>query len=948
MRVARQRACPYNVSMEDTADKCIVIKGAAAHNLKRLDLRIPRDKLVVITGLSGSGKSSLAFDTIFAEGQRRYVESLSSYARQFLEQMQKPEVESVEGLPPTISIEQRTGISSPRSTVATTTEVYDYLRLLYARAGEPHCPLCGRPIRQQSPEQIVEAILALPRGIRIMVLAPMVRGRKGEHREILDRIGREGLVRARVDGQAYPLEDTPKLDKRRLHTIEAVVDRLVVDPHERSRLHDSVEIALALGEGLVIVSRAAGEGWDDTLYSQHYACPECGVGIEELAPRLFSFNSPYGACPTCSGLGTCMEFDPDLIVPDRSLSLAQGAIHAWRRGEAMASWYNRALERFCRDFGVATATPFEKMPAGTRRVLLHGSEEATGASFKGVIPELAERFRKTESDSLKARLMGYMGELPCSVCKGARLRPEARAVTVGGKAIHELAALPIVDAHRFLTGVRFSPEKAAIAQPILKEAGKRLQFMIDVGIGYLTLDRPSGSLSGGEAQRIRLATQVGSGLVGVCYVLDEPTIGLHQRDNARLIATLRNLQALGNTVIVVEHDEQTIRSADHVIDLGPGAGLHGGHVVAQGTLDDILAAPASLTGQYLSGRLAIQTPKQRRRVSKRKALVVRGAAANNLKRIDVAIPLGGIVCVTGVSGSGKSTLVNDVLHRALMRHFHASRAKPGEHRTIEGIERIDKVIIIDQSPIGRTPRSNPATYTGVFDDIRRLFAALKDSKVRGYQPGRFSFNVKGGRCEACEGQGTKRIEMHFLPDLYITCEACRGRRYNRETLDIRYRGKSIADVLDMQIEEALAFFNAFPRVKRVLQTLHDVGLDYMALGQSSTTLSGGEAQRIKLSTELAKVATGNTLYILDEPTTGLHFADISRLLDVLARLADRGNTLLVIEHNPDVIKCADWIIDLGPEGGDEGGRIVAQGPPEAIAADPASYTGQVLAGYLSR
>ena len=948
MRVARQRACPYNVSMEDTADKCIVIKGAAAHNLKRLDLRIPRDKLVVITGLSGSGKSSLAFDTIFAEGQRRYVESLSSYARQFLEQMQKPEVESVEGLPPTISIEQRTGISSPRSTVATTTEVYDYLRLLYARAGEPHCPLCGRPIRQQSPEQIVEAILALPRGIRIMVLAPMVRGRKGEHREILDRIGREGLVRARVDGQAYPLEDTPKLDKRRLHTIEAVVDRLVVDPHERSRLHDSVEIALALGEGLVIVSRAAGEGWDDTLYSQHYACPECGVGIEELAPRLFSFNSPYGACPTCSGLGTCMEFDPDLIVPDRSLSLAQGAIHAWRRGEAMASWYNRALERFCRDFGVATATPFEKMPAGTRRVLLHGSEEATGASFKGVIPELAERFRKTESDSLKARLMGYMGELPCSVCKGARLRPEARAVTVGGKAIHELAALPIVDAHRFLTGVRFSPEKAAIAQPILKEAGKRLQFMIDVGIGYLTLDRPSGSLSGGEAQRIRLATQVGSGLVGVCYVLDEPTIGLHQRDNARLIATLRNLQALGNTVIVVEHDEQTIRSADHVIDLGPGAGLHGGHVVAQGTLDDILAAPASLTGQYLSGRLAIQTPKQRRRVSKRKALVVRGAAANNLKRIDVAIPLGGIVCVTGVSGSGKSTLVNDVLHRALMRHFHASRAKPGEHRTIEGIERIDKVIIIDQSPIGRTPRSNPATYTGVFDDIRRLFAALKDSKVRGYQPGRFSFNVKGGRCEACEGQGTKRIEMHFLPDLYITCEACRGHRYNRETLDIRYRGKSIADVLDMQIEEALAFFNAFPRVKRVLQTLHDVGLDYMALGQSSTTLSGGEAQRIKLSTELAKVATGNTLYILDEPTTGLHFADISRLLDVLARLADRGNTLLVIEHNPDVIKCADWIIDLGPEGGDEGGRIVAQGPPEAIAADPASYTGQVLAGYLSR
>ncbi|MBM4034386.1 MAG: excinuclease ABC subunit UvrA [Planctomycetes bacterium] len=975
-------------------DKCIVIKGAAAHNLKRLDLRIPRDKLVVITGLSGSGKSSLAFDTIFAEGQRRYVESLSSYARQFLEQMEKPEVESVEGLPPTISIEQRTGIASPRSTVATTTEVYDYLRLLYARAGEPHCHLCGRPIRQQSPEQIVEAVLALPKGIRTMVLAPMVRGRKGEHKEILDRIAREGLVRVRVDGQVYPVEETPKLDKRRLHTVEAVVDRLAVDTGQRSRLHDSIEVALALGEGLVVVSRGMGGGmdewmdgrkrppvqssshppihssspkspstrWDDVLYSQHYGCPECGVSIEELAPRLFSFNSPYGACTTCSGLGACMEFDPDLIVPEPSLSLAKGAIHAWRRGELLASWYNRALERFCRDFGVSMATPYQKLPPHVRHVLLHGSGEGTGGtgvppvghrqdacatgSFKGVIPELAERFRKTESDSLKARLMGYMSELPCTACKGARLRPEARAVTIGGKPIHELATLSIVDAHRFLSGVRFSPEKAAIAQPILKEAGQRLQFMIDVGIGYLTLDRPSGSLSGGEAQRIRLATQVGSGLVGVCYVLDEPTIGLHQRDNARLIATLRRLQGLGNTVIVVEHDEQTIRSADYIIDLGPGAGEQGGHVVAEGTLYDILAAPASLTGKYLAGRLAIPTPAARRPVSPARAIVVRGAAANNLKAIDAAIPLGGIVCVTGVSGSGKSTLVNDILHRALMRHFYASRTKPGDHRALEGVELIDKVIIIDQSPIGRTPRSNPATYTGVFDDIRRIFASLKDAKVRGYSPGRFSFNVKGGRCEACEGQGTKRIEMHFLPDIYVTCEACRGRRYNRETLDIRYRGRSIADVLDMQIAEALTFFSPFPRVKRILQTLHDVGLDYMALGQSSTTLSGGEAQRVKLSTELAKVATGNTLYILDEPTTGLHFADISRLLDVLHRLADRGNTLLVIEHNPDVIKCADWIIDLGPEGGDAGGRIVAQGPPESVAADPASYTGQVLARYL--
>ncbi len=945
--LAPSRAWPYNSGMGNATEKCIVIRGAAEHNLKRLNLRIPRDKLVVITGLSGSGKSSLAFDTLFAEGQRRYVESLSAYARQFLAQMEKPEVESVEGLPPTISIEQRAGAANPRSTVATTTEVYDYLRLLYARVGEPHCHLCGRTIRQQSPEQIVEAVLALPKGLRVMVLAPMVRGRKGEHKEILDRIGREGLVRVRVDGAVYALEEAPKLDKRKLHSIEAVVDRLVVDPAQRSRFHDSVETALALGEGLVVISRATGERWDDTLYSRHYGCPECGVSLEELAPRLFSFNSPYGACPTCSGLGTCMEFDPDLIVPDPSLSLAQGAIHAWRRGEAMAAWYNRALERFCRDFGISMATPFQKLPADVRRVLLHGSGEADKASFKGVLPELAERFRKTQSDSLKARLMGYMSELPCAACKGARLRPEARAVTVGGKPIHELVAMSVLDAERFLASLSFSPEKRAIAIPILKEARQRLQFMIDVGIGYLTLDRASATLAGGEAQRIRLATQVGSGLVGVCYVLDEPTIGLHQRDGARLIATLRHLQGLGNTVIVVEHDEQMIRSADHIIDLGPGAGVHGGHVVAQGTLADIMAAPASLTGQYLSGRLAIKAPEKRRPVSKKKAIVVRGAAANNLKGIDVAIPLGGIVCVTGVSGSGKSTLVNDILHRALMRHLFASRAKPGEHRAIEGIELIDKVIIIDQSPIGRTPRSNPATYTGVFDDIRRIFASLKDSKVRGYSPGRFSFNVRGGRCEACEGQGTKRIEMHFLPDLYVTCEACRGRRYNRETLDIRYRGRSIADVLDMQVEDALAFFDPFPRVKRILQTLHDVGLGYIALGQSSTTLSGGEAQRVKLSTELAKVATGNTLYILDEPTTGLHFADISRLLDVLHRLADRGNTLLVIEHNPDVIKCADWIIDLGPEGGDEGGRIVAEGPPEAVAANPASHTGRVLAHYLS-
>jgi len=932
--------------------RSIVVRGAAEHNLKNIDLEIPRDKLVVITGLSGSGKSSLAFDTLFAEGQRRYVESLSAYARQFLEQMEKPRVESIEGLPPTISIEQRTGGANPRSTVATTTEVYDYLRLLYARVGQPHCPSCGREISQQTPEQIVDAILALPRGLRVMVLAPMVRGRKGEHREVFERVAREGLVRVRVDGEIYPVEEPPKLDKRRNHTIEAVVDRLVVDPAQRSRLHDSVETALALGDGLAVISRASGDGWHDVLYSRHYGCPNCGVSIEELEPRLFSFNSPYGACPECDGLGSALEFDPDLIVPDKSLSLAEGAVHAWRRGEALSAWYNRALARFCRDFGVSPNTPFAKLPAAIRRILLHGTTAADeakfGASFRGVIPDLARRFHRTESDSVKARLMGYMSELPCPACGGARLKPEARAVTVGGLAIHELTRLSVTEALDFLDGLTFSPEKEAIARPILKEATQRLRFMVDVGVGYLTLDRASATLAGGEAQRIRLATQVGSGLVGVCYVLDEPTIGLHQRDNSRLIATLRRLQRLGNTVIVVEHDEQTIRSADHIIDLGPGPGAHGGRVVAQGTLADIMANPESLTGKYLSGELRIETPRQRRPLSKDKALWVRGARANNLKNIDVAIPLGGLVCVTGVSGSGKSTLVNDILYRALMRHFHSSRAKPGDHDRIKGTELIDKVIMIDQSPIGRTPRSNPATYTKVFDAIRQLFASLKDSRVRGYKPGRFSFNVRGGRCEACEGQGTKRIEMHFLPDIFVTCEACKGRRYNRETLEIRYHGKNIADALDMQVEEALEFFDPFPRIKRILQTLYDVGLGYIALGQSSTTLSGGEAQRVKLSAELAKVATGNTLYILDEPTTGLHFADISRLLEVFNRLADRGNTLLVIEHNPDVIKCADWIIDLGPEGGDEGGRVVAEGPPEAIAAEPRSHTGRVLAQYLCK
>jgi excinuclease ABC subunit A len=936
---------------DDTGNKCITITGAAEHNLAHLDLRIPRDTLVVVTGLSGSGKSSLAFDTLFAEGQRRYVESLSAYARQFLEQMEKPDVESVEGLPPTISIEQRTGVANPRSTVATTTEVYDYLRLLYARAGTPHCPECGREVRQQSPEQIVDAILGLPEGTRLLLLAPMIRGRKGEHLQVIDRIAREGLVRARIDGEVYGVEEPPKLDKRRNHTVEAVVDRLVVDPEKRSRFQDSVETGLALGDGLVVVSREADGEWQDTLYSQHYGCPDCGVSLEELAPRMFSFNSPYGACPECDGLGTRLELDADLVMPDKGLSLADGAVHAWRRGERLSGWYNRLLREFARDFDVSVDEPVRTFPKRVRRILLEGTtekdEEKFGASFPGVLPELQRRFEKTESDSVKSRLMNYMSELSCSACKGARLRPEARAVTVAGRPIHEVTALSVADAYAWLSELDLGEEQAAIAGPILKEAVQRSLFMVDVGVGYLTLDRASATLAGGEAQRIRLATQVGSGLVGVCYVLDEPTIGLHQRDNGRLLATLRRLQGLGNTVIVVEHDEQTIRSADHIIDLGPGAGAHGGQIVAQGPLEDILAEERSVTGDYLAGRRCIAVPEERRPLSKKKAVTVKGARANNLKRIDAAVPLGGLVCVTGVSGSGKSTLVNDILYRALMRHFHHSRPKPGPHTRINGLHRIDKVILIDQSPIGRTPRSNPATYTKVFDDVRRIFASLKESKVRGYKPGRFSFNVKGGRCAACDGQGTKRIEMHFLPDIYVTCEACKGRRYNRETLDIRYRHKSIAEVLDMTVEEALEFFDSFPRVTRILQTLNDVGLGYITLGQPSTTLSGGEAQRVKLSRELAKLSTGQTLYILDEPTTGLHFADISHLLDVLNRLADRGNTLLVIEHNPDVIKCADWIIDLGPEGGDEGGQIVAEGPPETIAETPGSHTGQMLAECLT-
>jgi len=931
-------------------EKFLHVKGAREHNLKNIDVRIPRDKLVVITGISGSGKSSLAFDTIFAEGQRRYVESLSSYARQFLEQMQKPEVEFVEGLPPTISIEQRTAGANPRSTVATTTEIYDYLRLLFARAGEPHCHLCGRPIARQTAQQITDAVRSLESGSRIRVLAPLVRGRKGEHREVFERAKREGYVRARVDGELVDIDKPPKLNKKREHSVEVVVDRLAVKPGLGSRLQDSVETALRLGSGLVVVSAQAGSTWKDTVYSELYACPECGTGLEELTPRMFSFNSPYGACPVCAGLGTRLEIDPELVVPDPRRSLAEGAIQAWKPGPGMPVWYAHRLRRAAHEFGISRNTPFQNLRAAQRKILLHGSapaqEEACGAKFEGVIPVLEYRFEHTDSDAVKKRILEYMSVLPCTGCHGARLRPESLAVQVAGRSISELSTLSVTEAAELFGALTFDKERAVISRRLLKEIRERLRFLADVGLGYLTLDRSSGTLAGGEAQRIRLATQVGSGLVGVCYVLDEPSIGLHQRDNRKLLATLRRLQRLGNTVIVVEHDEATIREADHVIDLGPGAGEHGGRVVAEGTADKISRSARSVTGQYLSGRRSIPVPRQRRPIDPGRAVVLRGARLNNLKNIDVAFPVGALVCVTGVSGSGKSSLLTETLHKALAHDLHNARDRGGPHDRIDGAEWLDKVVEIDQAPIGRTPRSNPATYTGVFTEIRRLFAATKEARIRGYKPGRFSFNVKGGRCEACEGQGTKRIEMHFLPDIFVRCEECKGLRYNRQTLEVRYRGKNIAEVLDMTVEGAVGFFENIPKLKRVLQTLADVGMDYVRLGQSSTTLSGGEAQRVKLSAELGKRATGTTLYILDEPTTGLHFADIHKLLDVLNRLVSRGNTVIIIEHNLDVIKCADWIVDLGPEGGADGGRVLAEGTPEEVARVPASHTGQILARVL--
>jgi excinuclease ABC subunit A len=934
-------------------DESIFIQGARQHNLKNFSLRIPRDKLVVVTGLSGSGKSSLAFDTIYAEGQRRYVESLSAYARQFLEQMEKPDVDAIDGLPPTIAIHQRRGGFSPRSTVATATEIHDYLRLLYARVGTATCPKCGREIRQQRTEQIVDQVLRLAPGTRLMILAPLVRGQRGEHKDVLRNIVADGFVRVRIDGHLHEIRDIPSLAKSKRHTIEAVVDRLVAKELVRQRLTESIETALRMSDGLVAVSHEMPRGeWKTTLYSERYACARCNISFEELTPRLFSFNSPYGACPRCHGLGTYMELDEDLVVPDREKSLAQGALAPWREGpRRYRAFFEEALNRFVRDFGVDAAAPFEDLPARIKTALLHGgaapADRGNGAeAWEGVLPSLKRIQETSGSVYVNCWLQQFMSEQPCPACHGARLRPEAQAVRVGDRAIHEVTAMSIAEASAFFASLKLTGDKAIIARQVLSEIRNRLRFMEDVGIAYLTLDRSTGSLSGGESQRIRLATQVGSGLVGVCYVLDEPTIGLHARDNRRLLDTLMRLRDLGNTVLVVEHDEETIRAADHLIDMGPGAGEHGGRIIAQGTIEEIEASPESLTGRYLAGCQTISVPRKRRPVRKTRTITLTGASENNLKKINVRLPLGCLTCVTGVSGSGKSTLVAQTLVPAVRRKLYGSREKPGALARLKGVEQIDRIIEIDQSPIGRTPRSNAATYTKIFDLIRRVFAQTREAKVRGYGPGRFSFNVAGGRCEACQGQGVRKVEMHFLPDVYVTCRECKGSRFARETLEIAYRTKSIADVLEMRVSEAVQFFENFPRITEQLATLEAVGLGYITLGQNSTTLSGGEAQRVKLAAELGKRSTGRTLYVLDEPTTGLHFADIQRLLDVLNRLVDLGNTVLVVEHNFEIIKSADYVIDLGPEGGDEGGQVIAEGTPEEIVKVKASYTGQYLAHYL--
>ncbi len=930
------------------AEDALIIRGAREHNLKNLDVSIPRDRLTVITGLSGSGKSSLAFDTIYAEGQRRYVESLSAYARQFLGLMEKPDVDSIEGLSPAISIEQKSAGHNPRSTVGTVTEIYDYLRLLYARAGTPHCPNCGRAVQRQSAAQITDVVLTWPADSRIEVRAPLVQGRKGEFRELFESVRKQGFIRAYVDGALIEVAAPPKLNRRQNHTVSVVVDRTAVRADDRARITDSIETALKLADGLVEIHDADRKTTE--IFSERYGCPTCGISLPDLEPRQFSFNSPFGACPACGGLGTRRRVAEGLVLGDPQISILEGVVLPW--GEPSGQLRRVVLPALARQYKFDLNTPWGDLPEDVRTVILHGDGRARGSrkggpAWEGVIANVEHRYEDTGSDAVRLDLQEYMLEVPCETCHGHRLKPESLAVTIDDRNIGEIADLPIAAARDFVAGLRLRTRGRPgldpdIAGPILKEVRERLRFLVDVGLDYLTLSRSAESLSGGEAQRIRLATQIGSRLVGVLYILDEPSIGLHQRDNARLLATLEQLRDLGNTVIVVEHDEETMRAADHVIDLGPGAGRHGGRVIAEGTVDELIRNPGSLTGRYLSGALRIPVPEQRRPFDPDRAIRIEDAEEHNLRRVTVELPLGLFVAVTGVSGSGKSTLVEDILHRALARHFYRARTIPGKHGRITGLEHIDKVIDIDQSPIGRTPRSNPATYTGLFTPIRELFAEMPEAKIRGYGPGRFSFNVKGGRCEACQGDGLVKIEMHFLPDVYVPCEVCKGRRYNRETLEVRFRGKSIADVLELTVEDALAFFENQPRIHQKLQTLHDVGLGYVHLGQSATTLSGGEAQRVKLATELSKRDTGRTLYILDEPTTGLHFEDVRLLLEVLHRLVDRGNTVLVIEHNLDVIKTADWVVDLGPEGGTRGGEIVAAGTPEDVAGVKASYTGQVL------
>ncbi|EGT0013764.1 excinuclease ABC subunit UvrA [Clostridium perfringens] len=935
----------------------IIVKGAKVHNLKNVSLEIPRDKLIVFTGLSGSGKSSLAFDTIYAEGQRRYVESLSSYARQFLGQMDKPDVESIEGLSPAISIDQKTTSRNPRSTVGTVTEIYDYLRLLYARVGVPHCPKCGKEITQQSVDQIVDQIMELSERSKIMILAPIIRGRKGTHEKVLENIKKQGFVRARIDGEIYDLtEDEIKLEKNIKHNIEAVVDRIIVKDGIEGRLTDSIETSLKMAEGLVLVNII---GEEDRLYSEHFACADCGISIDELAPRMFSFNSPFGKCERCDGLGTLMEIDEDLVVPNKDLSIRGGAISTWGDSRMKEeSWTYCVLKALMEKYNFDLDTPYKDLPKKVQEVLMYGEPEKLKVtytkenvtavynhSFEGEINNLRRRYMETNSDTMKAEIEKYMSDNPCPKCKGARLKPEALAVTVGGKNIFEFTSMAIREELDFINSINFSEKDKIISSQIIKEIQSRLSFLINVGLDYLDLARKAGTLSGGEAQRIRLATQIGSQLMGVLYILDEPSIGLHQRDNDRLISTLKQLRDVGNTLIVVEHDEDTMREADYIVDIGPGAGEHGGEIVASGTLDEIMSNENSLTGKYLTGAKKVELPEERRK-GNGNFITVKGAKENNLKNVTAKFPLGTLTMVTGVSGSGKSTLVNEILYKGLNKIVNKAKELPGKFKEITGYENIDKIIDIDQSPIGRTPRSNPATYTGTFDIIRELFSQTQEAKMRGYKPGRFSFNVKGGRCEACSGDGIIKIEMQFLSDVYVPCEVCKGKRYNRETLEVKYKGKNIADVLNMTVEEALEFFENIPRIKNKLQTLMDVGLGYIRLGQPSTQLSGGEAQRIKLAYELSKRSTGKTLYILDEPTTGLHIHDVNRLVKILQRLVDGGNTVIVIEHNLDMIKCADYIVDLGPEGGDKGGTIIATGTPEKITEVKESYTGKYLKKYL--